>query len=207
MARLTIELGCLCAAAAHEHLLLLLLVLDGLLIDSGGCKASKHNVCRAEDSLRAATSRKLGWIGRHLATGLTMSAVAVLTYAVRPECIGNHATIDWATCKCRSLTLCCWAFSCGQSCSDLTFLFLLGRMAVLLSQLIVVNFGEGAHWSISFLLGLLCGCCVRTQETTQILWCSPWSSVARRSSLSSHILLVTTQFAFLYSILQLLSAP
>lgn len=132
----------------------------------------------------------------------------MLADTVRPESVGDHAATDRSSREGRLLAMGHrWSFPRSQTGSNLPFLFLLPRLAtVLLRQLVVVNFREGAHRSVALALLLSGSGCVRTEEARKILWCSPWPRLTRGCSLAPQVLRMVTQLSFLNCILQLLAA-
>lgn len=131
----------------------------------------------------------------------------MLTDAVRPESVGDHAAADRCSREGRPLALGHRSFPRSQTGSNLPFLFLLHRVAaVLLRQLVVVHFREGAHRSVALALLLSGSGGVRTEEARKILRCSPWPRLTRGSSLPPQVLRMAAQLSFLNGILQLLAA-
>jgi hypothetical protein len=89
---------------------------------------------------------------------------------VTPQRIPHHAATHSRTArKSRSLALRCGPLCRCQACSDLPFLLLLRVLAILLSQLVVIDFCEGGHGPRAFLgLGLGCGV-LGTEEAGEVL--------------------------------------
>lgn len=170
MSRLPVKLWGCGSTATHKHLLLLLLRHLGLLVNSSGGEATEHNVCGAENTLRTATTRELSRVrGDSVSARLLLTAVGVLSDAVRPQRIRDHAAANRSAREGRSLALSHGPFPRSETRSNLAFLFLLDGVAVLLGQLVVVHFGERAHRSVALALLLRLGCCVGAEEAREIL--------------------------------------